>query len=620
MKFLSDSHSVFSPGTPIVFLGSSEEFTEPPRPDPDFTGVWGVAQPDKTLEVALRLQPKTRNVVVVGGVAPYENLVKRRFHKYESKLDFTYLTDLVMPDFLERLKHLPGHTVVDHTTMIQDAAGAHFIDEVQAALMVACTANAPVFAVDDVDVDRGTIGGNVFSFVLAGQVGAEVAVRILNGENPQNIAILRGANTYIFDWRVLQRWGYQDSNVPLGGSSLNRQPTIWESYKSYIIGGISLIVLEALLIFGLVSQSTRRRAAETQLGITLEAVRESEQRFRLVANTAPVLIWMSGPDKLCNYFNQTWLEFTGRPLEAELGNGWSDAVHPEDLKNCQDTYTLAFDLRESFKIQFRLRRFDGEYRWMLDIGLPRLNLDGSFAGYIGSCIDITDHRLAEEALANVRRRLIEAHEEERTWIARELHDDINQRIALLAAQLEQWVQHPPHSVIKIRNHIREVHQQLADLGTDVQALSHCLHSSKLEYLGILVAVGGFCKELSEQQKVEINFSHEVISCSLPKETSLCLFRVLQEALYNAVKHSGVRHFRVELHGTTEAIQLSVSDQGVGFHQQDAINRRGLGLVSMRERMQLVGGEFSIRSGPGCGTTIYASAPIKTKMYRARAAG
>jgi signal transduction histidine kinase len=136
----------------------------------------------------------------------------------------------------------------------------------------------------------------------------------------------------------------------------------------------------------------------------------------------------------------------------------------------------------------------------------------------------------------------------------------------------------------------------------------------------VVAVGGFCKELSEQQKVEINFSHDVVSCSLPKETSLCLFRVSQEALYNAVKHSGVRHFRVELLGTTEAIQLSVSDQGVGFDPQDAINRRDLGLVSMRERMQLVGGEFSIRSGHGCGTTIYARAPIKMKTYRALAAG
>lgn len=146
IKFMSDLHDTFSPGTPIVFWGSTEEFAEPPRLDSDFTGVWGVAQPDKTLEVALRLQPNTRHVVVVGGVAPYdrhlERLIKQRFDKYESKLEFTYLTDLAMPDLLERLKHLPSNTIVYHTSIMEDAAGAHFIDAVQSAPLVASTANA----------------------------------------------------------------------------------------------------------------------------------------------------------------------------------------------------------------------------------------------------------------------------------------------------------------------------------------------------------------------------------------------------------------------------------------------------------------------------------------------
>jgi PAS domain S-box-containing protein len=349
-------------------------------------------------------------------------------------------------------------------------------------------------------------------------------------------------------------------------------------------------------------------------------LRESEERFRLVANTAPVLIWMSGPDKLCNYTNQSWLNFTGRTLEAELGNGWLEGVHPEDLKNCLEVYTRAFDLRESFKMQYRMRRHDGEYRWLLDIGVPRLNPDGLFVGYIGSCLDVTDGKLAEEALSGVGRRLIEAHEEERTWLARELHDDINQRIALLVIQLERWAQHPPSSGVDVTDHIRPVLEQLSDLGKDIQALSHRLHSSKLEYLGIAVAANGFCKELSEQQKVEIDFSHAEVPRGLPKEISLCLFRVLQEALQNAVKHSGERHFSVELHGTSQEIQLTVSDSGVGFDQQDAITRRGLGLISMRERMQLVGGEFSIKSKRGAGTTIRARVPFIAEEHRATATG
>ena len=116
-----------------------------------------------------------------------------------------------------------------------------------------------------------------------------------------------------------------------------------------------------------------------------QVVRESEERFRLVANTAPVMIWMAGTDRLCTYVNQPWLEFTGRPLEAELGNGWVESVHPEDLNRCMNTYTQAFDRRESFQMEYRLRRHDGEYRWLSDIGVPRFNPDHSFAGYIGSC-------------------------------------------------------------------------------------------------------------------------------------------------------------------------------------------------------------------------------------------
>jgi PAS domain S-box-containing protein len=330
------------------------------------------------------------------------------------------------------------------------------------------------------------------------------------------------------------------------------------------------------------------------------------------------MIWMSGTDKLCNYFNQRWLEFTGRPLEAELGNGWVESVHPEDLNKCMDTYTQAFDRRESFQMEYRLRRHDGQYRWLSAIGVPRFNPDHSFAGYIGSAIDVTERKLAEESLADVGRKLIEAHEEERTWIARELHDDVNQRMALLAIELDRWNQQLPPSAVELHDHIHHASQRISDIAADIQALSHRLHSSKLEYLGLVAAAKSFCKELSEQQKVEIDFSHAAIPRVVPKEISLCLFRVLQETLQNAVKHSGVRHFKVELCGTEQEIQLTVSDLGVGFDLQDAIQRRGLGLISMRERMRLVSGVMSIKSQPGSGTTIHARVPLKTDGYRAMA--
>ena len=235
-------------------------------------------------------------------------------------------------------------------------------------------------------------------------------------------------------------------------------------------------------------------------------------------------------------------------------------------------------------------------------------------------MDITDAKLAQEALADLGRKLIEAHEEERTWIARELHDDVNQRIALLAIELEQWNQQLPDAPVEFQDHIHHARQRLSDLAKDVQTLSHRLHSSKLEYLGLVAAANSFCKELSEQQKIEIDFNHVAMPHSVPKEISLCLFRVLQEALHNAVKHSGQRHFKVDLQRTSEEIKLTVTDLGVGFDQQDAINRRGLGLISMRERLQLVSGELTIESKPGGGTTLCARVPLTEEKHRTSVAG
>src|SRR5277367_439985 len=136
---------------------------------------------------------------------------------------------------------------------------------------------------------------------------------------------------------------------------------------------------------GTIQNITDRKRAE-------QSLRESEERFRLVANKAPVFIWMSGTDKLCTFFNQSWLDFTGRTMEQELGEGWAAGVHPEDLAGCLQTYSSAFDARVDFEMEYRLKRFDGKYRWIVDYGVPRIASDGVFCGYIGSCVDITDRR------------------------------------------------------------------------------------------------------------------------------------------------------------------------------------------------------------------------------------
>ena len=583
-----------------------------------------------------------------------------------------------------------------------------------------------------------------------------------------------------------------------------------------------------------------------------EAIWESEQRFRLVANTAPVLMWMSDRDKLYTYFNKPWLDFTGRSVEQELGNGWAEGVHPDDLQRCLQTYSQFYDQREQFEMEYRLRRHDGEYRWLLDVGVPRFNQEGSFAGYIGICIDITERKCTEEtllryasivessneaivgldlkgtitywnkgaerlfgysameaignnvlllssddarddaigvlkralqgdlvdryetvrkrkdgslveisltvsriidaegrsiglsgiarditerkraeeavsrhsaivessedaiiskgldgvitgwnagaqrifgyteqeavgkpitilvppelrdeenkileklrtgervehfetirlakigervhvslsispikdssgritgiskiarditerkqkdeALSSMTRKLVEAQEQERARIARELHDDITQRLALLAIEIGQ-VQECCEKPFEVRTWTQKLLEHTKEIATDIQALSHELHSSKLEYLGLAGAIRNWCHEFAQRQGMEIAFKGSKLLNSPPPEISLCLFRVLQEALHNAAKYSGVKSLDVQLREESCGIELIVSDLGKGFDVAATMHDRGLGITSMRERVRLIGGTIRIDSKPLAGTNIHVRVPL-----------
>ena len=210
------------------------------------------------------------------------------------------------------------------------------------------------------------------------------------------------------------------------------------------------------------------------------------------------------------------------------------------------------------------------------------------------------------------RKLIHAQEQERARIARELHDDINQRLVLLTLELGQLLQQVPDSMSGLRPRIGTAQNHTAQIASDIQKMSHELHSSKLEYLGIVVAVKGLCREFGERQKVEINFMSHNVPSHLPAELSLCLFRVVQEALQNAVKHSGAHHFDVELWSGAEEVRLSVSDSGKGFDTEAAMRGTGLGLTSMRERVRLLNGSIEIQSKPMCGTTIHVRVPFGSR--------
>jgi signal transduction histidine kinase len=232
---------------------------------------------------------------------------------------------------------------------------------------------------------------------------------------------------------------------------------------------------------------------------------------------------------------------------------------------------------------------------------------------------VTERKRAEAALSKVSQRLIEAQEQERSRLARELHDDISQQLALLAVNLEGMKLGLPASAANLlAKHIDDARGRVADLSKDIQALSHRLHSPKLELLGLAATAASFCQEFSALQKVQIDFHSEKVPKGLPREISLCLFRVLQEALQNAAKHSGSKHFQVLLACETNQIDLTVHDGGVGFQPEEAFQGRGLGLTSMKERLKLVEGELQINSRLHEGTTLRARVPISSKKMHAGA--
>jgi PAS domain S-box-containing protein len=339
------------------------------------------------------------------------------------------------------------------------------------------------------------------------------------------------------------------------------------------------------------------------------SMHESEARFSNMANTAPVMIWMAGTDQRCIFFNQTWLDFTGRTLEQEIGFGWAEGVHPEDFDRCLAVYQGSFDARKSFEMEYRLRGHDGAYGWVFDRGAPWYATDGAFIGYIGSCIDITARKLAEEAAHDLSGRLIHAQEETHAQIARELHDDLSQGLALLAVELDMFGVGPPADQSKVAARMEEFSTQVKRLASGVHQLSHELHPVKLEQLGLVSALRGFCKEFARAHQMAIEFAERDVPRTVPDDTALCLYRIAQEALHNVVKHSGGTAAQVELACAAGQLRLVVSDDGSGFDPQSQRTVGSIGLVSMSERARFVGGRLTIDSRPGVGTRVEACVPV-----------
>jgi PAS domain S-box-containing protein len=608
LRFAVDHRQEIFPDTPIVFSSVPPKRLEGQKPWPGVTGVTMDVDLEGTIDLALRLQPDTTNAAVVVGSGETDRywgaVINQALRRRQPKLNVIDLPGLATDQLLKRVSALPPRTIVFFQA-IPDEEAQPVVGSYEIVTTIA--QRFPTYCFINRCLGHGVIGGSYPDSVEQEKDAGELAARILSGERPEDIPVVQGPPALVHvDWRQLMRWQFAESALLPGAVISYRQPSAWQRYAKYVGAVLLLILVQAILIVGLLWQRARNRKADMRL-------RESEKRFRLVADTTPALIWMCDSKGTVTYLNDRWSDFTGGDVAPGLGDIWSAFIHPDDVQSVKAANARALEQQQGYSKEYRLRQHDGVYRWMLDIAAPRVNEDGSFAGFVGSAADITDQKLAQEALEKIGGKLIEAQEEERSRIARELHDDICQRLALLSMELEQ-ANRGSNSGRSPK--LDEIRRHCAEIAVDVQALSHKLHSSKLEYLGLAPAIRSYCREFSQQHDVNVQFAAEDVPDFLPRDISLSLFRVTQEALQNALKHSGIKQFSVVLRGSGNGIQLEVSDLGAGFDVEGAKLDRGLGLVSMQERAHLVRGTFSIESAENSGTRILVRVPLSDAQLKA----
>lgn len=387
---------------------------------------------------------------------------------------------------------------------------------------------------------------------------------------------------------------------------------------------------EVVGYIGTVTDITDRKQTE-------QALRESEERFHAMADTAPVMIWMSGIDKLCDYFNKPWLEFSGRTMAQELGNGWAEGVHPDDLERCLDTYVTAFDAQQPFKMEYRLRRFDGEYRWVLDTGTPRWNADGSFAGYIGSCIDISDRKQTELNLTRMNTILAQT-----TAMLKKRNDELDQfayvashdlKAPLRAiANLSEWIEED------LQDQLTEENQKQMDLLRGRVRRMEALINGLLEYSRIgriqtpvsVVNVGELLQEVIESLAPPPTFTID-IQPGMPtlKTKRLPLQQVFTNLIGNAIQHHTRPdgHVKISVQDRNDYYEFAVTDDGPGiapeyqdkvfviFQTLEARDRKestGVGLAIVKKIVETETGAIALESRLGGSSTFRFTWPKQAR--------
>jgi PAS domain S-box-containing protein len=385
-----------------------------------------------------------------------------------------------------------------------------------------------------------------------------------------------------------------------------------------------LVACERDKVLSVVRDVTERVRSE-------KALRENQMRYELATASGRVGVW--DLDLLTDImFVDPQLKMLLGYADSEIENrleAWSDILHPADREATLAAVQACIQGRSPlFEMEHRFLHKDGSIRWFLTRGSPIRDEDGRVIRMIGTDTDLTTTKNAEEALRrsetalraslkevrDLAGRLIAAQEAERARIARDLHDDLSQELALLNIELERLGQNWPTSGQEIARRVREISERTGEISSTVHRLSYQLHPSKLQTLGLLAGIQSLCRDVSAQHHVGIEFRHVDVPAAVPSEIALCMFRIAQEALHNVVRHSRATKAHVSLEVRNGSLELHVADPGQGF-VVNPDGSAGLGLISMRERAHFLGGQFVIHSAPGCGTRLGARVPLDRNALR-----
>jgi signal transduction histidine kinase len=482
VEFVNDFGRSLFGDVPVVFLTNTAGIRRPSNS----TGVRHERNYAATLELIRRLQPDIRNVFIVTGAGAadkeYENEIRRQLPPIDLRLNVTLLSGLPTKQLEDGLSKLPPHSAVYHVLVTEDGAGNKF-HPLEYVDRVATAANAPTYCWVDSAIGHGIVGGNLYSQSDAISRVGQLALRVLAGEAPDSIPVAAlNLNRNELDWRQLRRWSIDEARIPKGTLVRFRDPSIWDKYRSYILGALAILLTQTALITTLLIQRKRRQRTEAELRVHQRELSRSDERNR------------------------------------QLGA-----------------------------------------------------------------------------------RLLRAQETERSRIAGELHDDICQRMLLLTIELDQMGRRDRDDTPAAEALI-----VAQDISKSLHELSHRLHPTRLRMIGLVAALDQLCAELS-RAGIVIVFTHDAIPSMLPSDVMLCLFRVVQEALQNAIKYSQARDVSVDLRNGRDKLTLTIIDNGVGFDVDTAWGN-GVGLVSMIERLDAIGGSLQIDSRPGAGTRVTASVP------------